>query len=561
MGIYAKRFWALMIFLGPHLLAPPLSTWAEEPSATKEGAPAEVAPAPAAPAPVKPDPSGAATGTIADVPAKEPGKPTLLEIAEAVGKNRIAINIVWTLITGFLVMFMQAGFALVETGFTRAKNAAHTMMMNFLIYCIGMIGYWIMGFALQMGGVGGSPLAGGTPGLDGEFTINLFGKPFGLFGTKGFFLSGVAYDTAIFTLFLFQMVFMDTAATIPTGAMAERWKFSAFFIYGFFISMLTYPIFANWVWGGGWLSKLGTNFGLGHGYIDFAGSSVVHMVGGVTALAGAMVLGPRIGKYGKDGKPNAIPGHSIPMAILGTFILAFGWFGFNPGSTLAGTDLRIGVIATNTMLASASGAIFATLYMWLVYGKPDPSMAANGMLAGLVAITAPCAFVNGVWAVVIGAVAGVLVCWSVFFLERVVKVDDPVGAISVHGTCGAWGVLSLGLFADGTYGDGFNGIPGTVRGLLYGDPGQFVAQVIGPLTNFVFIFTASWVFFKILDAIVGMRVAPEVELAGLDFHEMSIPGYPDADFGLVKEFAGGSPAGAPAPGMATARAHQPTRGS
>jgi len=322
-------------------------------------------------------------------------------------------------------------------------------------------------------------------------------------------------------------VFMDTAATIPTGAMAERWKFSSFFIYGFFISMITYPLFANWVWGGGWLSQLGKNFGLGHGYVDFAGSSVVHMVGGVTGLAGAMVLGPRLGKYNKDGTPNPIPGHNIPMAALGCFILAFGWFGFNPGSTLAGSDLRIAVVAVNTMLASASGAIFAMLYMWMRYGKPDPSMAINGMLAGLVAITAPCAFVSSFWAFVIGAFAGVLVCWSVFFLERTMKVDDPVGAISVHGTCGAWGVLSLGIFADGTYGDGFNGVAGTVRGILYGDASQLVAQIIGPLTNFGFIFGASWLFFKAMDVVMGMRVSPEVELEGLDVPEMGTHGYPE----------------------------------
>ncbi len=488
---------------------------------------AKPAEAPAAAPPPKPDPGGTATGTIADVPAKEAGKPTLVEVADAVGHNRVAINIMWTLITGFLVMFMQAGFALAETGFTRAKNVAHTMMMNFMIYAIGMTGYWIMGYALQMGGVGALGTMGGSGVLDHEFTITLFGKEFGLWGTKGFFLAGSTYDVAVFALFLFQMVFMDTAATIPTGAMAERWKFSAFFIYGFFISMITYPLFANWVWGGGWLSQLGKNFGLGHGYVDFAGSSVVHMVGGVTGLAGAMVLGPRIGKYNKDGTPNPIPGHNMPMAILGVFILAFGWFGFNPGSTLAGGDLRIAVIAVNTMLASASGAIFAALYMWMRYGKPDPSMAANGMLAGLVAITAPCAFVSSFWAFVIGAFAGVLVCWSVLFLERTMKVDDPVGAISVHGTCGAWGVLSLGLFADGTYGDGFNGVPGAVRGLLYGDPSQLVAQIIGPVTNLVFIFVASWVFFKLLDATIGMRVSPEVELEGLDVPEMGAHGYPE----------------------------------
>ncbi|HEY7654798.1 MAG TPA: ammonium transporter [Methylomirabilota bacterium] len=492
--------------------------------ATTPAAPA--APAPAPP-PSKPDPSGTATGGIADVPAKEAGKPTLVEVAEAAGHNKVSINLMWTLLTGFLVMFMQAGFALAETGFTRAKNVAHTMMMNFMVYAVGMTGYWIMGFALHMGGLGALGTMGGTGLLDSEFTISLFGKDFGLFGMKGFFLAGSTYDVAVFALFLFQMVFMDTAATIPTGAMAERWKFSSFIIYGFFISMITYPLFANWVWGGGWLSTLGKNFGLGHGHVDFAGSSVVHMVGGVTALAGAMVLGPRIGKYNKDGTANPIPGHNIPMALLGCFILAFGWFGFNPGSTLAGTDLRIAVIAVNTMLASASGAIFALLYMWAKFGKPDPSMSANGLLAGLVAITAPCAFVSSFWAFVIGAVAGVLVCWSVFFVERSMKVDDPVGAISVHGTCGAWGVISLGLFSDGTYGDGFNGVEGTVRGLFYGGASQFVAQIIGTVTCFVFIFVASWVFFKVLDLVMGMRVSAEMELEGLDVPEMGVHGYPE----------------------------------
>ena len=348
-----------------------------------------------------------------------------------------------------------------------------------------------------------------------------------MFGLNGFFLSWDTYDVGIFALFLFQMVFMDTAATIPTGAMAERWKFSSFVIFGFFMSMLVYPIFANWVWGGGWLSQLGSNFGLGHGHVDFAGSSVVHMVGGVAALAGAIVLGPRIGKFTKDGKPIAIPGHHIPMAIVGTFILAFGWFGFNAGSTLAGTDLRISVIAVNTMLASAAGAFSAMMYVWLRYGKPDPSMLANGMLAGLVAITAPCAFVNSVSAVIIGAIAGVVVVASVFFIERRLKIDDPVGAISVHGVCGAWGVLSLGLFADGAYGDGFNGVPGTVRGLFYGDGRQFVAEAIGTVTCIAFVFTSFYLFFKLVDVLIGNRVPANVELAGLDLDEMGAVGYPD----------------------------------
>jgi Amt family ammonium transporter len=490
--------------------------------------PTAAAPAAApAPPPPKPDPAGTATGGLGDVTAKTAGKPTLEELAEFAGHNRVAINMMWTLVAGFLVMFMQAGFALAETGFTRAKNVAHTMMLNFMVYAIGMTGYWIMGFALQMGGLGPIATMGGTGVLDSEFTISLFGKEFGLFGTKGFFLAGSTYDVAVFALFLFQMVFMDTAATIPTGAMAERWTFKSFVIYGFFISMITYPLYANWVWGGGWLSTLGKNFGLGHGYVDFAGSSVVHMVGGVTALAGAMVLGPRIGKYNKDGSANPIPGHNLPMAALGCFILAFGWFGFNPGSTLAAADLRVSVVAVNTLLASGAGAIAAMFYMWTAYGKPDPSMMINGMLAGLVAITAPCAFVSSFWAFVIGAAAGVLVCWSVFFIERTLRVDDPVGAISVHGTCGAWGVISLGVFADGTYGDGFNSVAGGVRGILYGDAGQLVAQLIGPLVNFGFIFGASWLFFKALDALVGMRVSPEVELEGLDVPEMGGHGYPE----------------------------------
>ncbi len=473
------------------------------------------------------DPIGANTGGIADVTAAEAGKPTLEEVAAQAGHNKISINIMWTLITGFLVMFMQAGFAFVETGFTRAKNAAETMTMNFIVYVIGMTGYWICGYALQMGGVGAVASLGGTPGLDSEFTISVFGKDFGLWGQSGFFLTGNAYDVGVFALFLFQMVFMDTAATIPTGAMAERWKFANFCFFGLFMSMLVYPLFANWVWGGGWLSQLGKNFGLGHGHVDFAGSSVVHAVGGVAAAAGAIVLGPRLGKYTKEGKSVAMPGHDIPMALLGTFILAFGWFGFNPGSTLAGTDLRIGVIAVNTMLASASGCLAAMLYMWGTTGKPDPSMSANGLLAGLVAITAPCAFVNSVSAFIIGAIAGVLVCVAVLFIDQKLHIDDPVGAISVHGVNGVWGVLSLGLFADGTYGDGWNGVSGPVTGLFYGDASQFLAECIGSLTCIVFVFSMFYAFFKICDLIWGIRVSEEVELEGLDIPEVGALAYPE----------------------------------
>ena len=255
-------------------------------------------------------------------------------------------------------------------------------------------------------------------------------------------------------------------------------------------------------------------------------------MGGVTALAGAIVLGPRIGKYKKDGTPNAIPGHHIPMGIAGALILAFGWFGFNPGSTLAGTDLRIGVIAVNTMLASAGGALSAMIYMWVRYGKPDPTMAVNGLLAGLVAITAPCAFVSAPSSVLIGLIAGVMVVLSVLFIDGVLKVDDPVGAISVHGVCGAWGVLALGLFADGSYGDKWNSVDGTVKGLFYGDASQFVAQVIDVIVNFVFVFCAAYAAFKIIDVIIGNRVSAEMELGGLDIPETGVLAYPD--FALLK---------------------------
>jgi Amt family ammonium transporter len=432
----------------------------------------------------------------------------------------------WTLLTGFLVMFMQAGFAMVESGMTRAKNASHTMAMNFMIYPLGMLGFYVCGFAFMFGGLGSMLTLGGYAGLNHEFTITLFGKTMGILGGKGFFLSGTSYDAAIFSLFLFQMVFMDTTATIPTGAAAERWKFSAFMVYGLFVGTILYPVYGNWVWGGGWLATLGSNFGLGHGHVDFAGSSVVHLTGGVIALVFAKLMGPRIGKYNKDGTPNPIPGHNIPMAIIGTFILAFGWFGFNPGSTLSGADLRIAVVATNTMLASMTGALAATLWIWKVRGnKPDPGMMCNGMLAGLVAITAPCAFVNSLSACLIGLISGILVIEACLFIEGTLKIDDPVGAIAVHGVNGAWGCLALGLFSDGTYGDGWNGVSGTVKGLFYGDTKQFVAQCIGVGANFIYIGIASIIVYKLIDITIGHRVDPITEVEGLDIPEMGIPGY------------------------------------
>ena len=453
---------------------------------------------------------------------------TIESVGAQSAANSTSINLVWMLLAGFLVMFMQAGFALVETGFTRSKNAGHTMTMNFMVYAIGMLAYWACGFALQAGGIGALGTLGGYDQLSSEFAITIGGKEWGLFGMQGFFLTGVAYNASIFGYFLFQMVFMDTAATIPTGSAAERWKFSSFCIFTVFIAAIIYPVYANWVWGNGWLAALGRNVGLGHGHVDFAGSSAVHMTGGVLALIAGRLIGPRRGKYNADGTANAIPGHNIPMAMLGTFILAFGWFGFNAGSTLAGTDSRIAVIATNTMLAGSAGAITAMLYVWKLYGKPDPSMLANGMLAGLVAITAPCAFVTAPVAVLIGGVGGVLVCVAVVYIERTLRIDDPVGASSVHFVNGVWGILALGLFADGTYGEGTNGVAGGVTGLFYGDAGQLAAQSIGIVANITWVGLTGYAAWKITDRLTaGHRVSTAVEEHGLDLPEMGALAYPD----------------------------------
>lgn len=476
--------------------------------------------------PRKPDPSGTNTGNASEITAAQ-GQLSITDVANQAGHNKVAINMMWVLLTGFLVMFMQAGFAMVEAGLTRAKNVAHTIAMNFMIYPLGMLGFYLCGFALMFGGVGALGTLGGYDGLSSEFSFSLGGHAFGLFGMKGFLLNHSAYDVGVLALFLFQMVFMDTTATIPTGSMAERWKFSSFFIYGIFVGTIIYPIYGNWVWGGGWLSTLGKEFGLGHGHVDFAGSSVVHMTGGVLAFVGAALLGPRLGKYNKDGSANAIPGHNIPMAVIGTFILAFGWFGFNPGSTLAGGDLRISAVAVNTMIASATGAMASILWMWLFKTKkPDPTMMLNGMLAGLVAITAPSAFVSVGGAAVIGLISGVLVVEAAIFIDTKLKIDDPVGAIAVHGVNGAWGCLALGLFADGTYGDGWNSVTGTVTGLFYGGGfSQLVAQLIGVATNIIYVGGIGWVVFKLIDKLVGNRTKPQDEMMGLDLPEMGVEGY------------------------------------
>ena len=490
----------------------------------------------------KGDPGGSITGTINDVPISDSKiGPTLPDVANQVGQNKIAINFVWTLITGFLVMFMQAGFAMVESGLCRVKNANHTYMMNFVVYGCGLLAYWLIGFAIQMGGAAGNGNLGGLATLTGEHTISAFGKTWGLFGGNGLFLAGNTYDVAVMVLFLFQMVFMDTALTIVTGACAERWKFVTFCVSSVLMGAFTYPLFGNWAWGGGWLSQLGTNLGMGKGYCDFAGSGVVHAVGGMTALAVALIIGPRIGKFNRDGSSNPILGHDISAVLIGCFILAFGWFGFNPGSTLgasANGNLRIGSIAVNTMLAGCTGTFGAMLYMWIKNGKPDASMSGNGLLAGLVAITAPSGFVNPTASAIIGLIAGVLVCLSVAFIENGIKVDDPVGAISVHGACGLWGVLSVGLFADGTsnYGGSWNGVTGSVTGLFYGDASQLAAQLVGISTLLGFVFTFSFVLNMVLEYFIGHRVSAETELAGLDLPEMGQLGYPEFVFRSEPDF-------------------------
>jgi ammonium transporter, Amt family len=537
------------------------------PAAAEPTPPAETPAAPTLPpymtatspdstAPLWPDAGGANAGywtTPAPGPVGDgdPNEMTPPKLYDRIVHNLFSINMVWTMICGFLVMFMQAGFAMVETGLCRAKNSGHTMSMNFMIYPLGCIAFWAYGFAIGWGNWWNGPVPDGWyaalgPGVSLlNSGIGIGGDPstpgvfkYGLLGTKGFGLMGLE-DVSIMALFFFMMVFMDTTATIPTGAMAERWAWKNFCLFGLWVA-LPYCIYANWVWGGGWLAQAGKNWGLGHGAVDFAGSGVVHSMGGVIALAGAWILGPRIGKY-VDGKPTAIPGHHLPMVIAGTFILAFGWFGFNPGSTLAGTDLRISVVVVNTMLAGVAGAL-ATMFFLQAQGmKPDPSMLCNGMLAGLVAITAPCAFVESWAAVLIGAIAGVVVVVSVWFWDRA-GIDDPVGAISVHGVNGLWGVISLGLFANGKYGMGWNGvirekwdsnlatdgvITDGVRGLFYGDPSQLTAQLLNAAVVAVFGFVMAYVWFKISNLITPIRVPKEVEVEGLDIPEMGARGYPD----------------------------------
>ena len=440
------------------------------------------------------------------------------------------ISLLWVVIGSALVVFMQAGFALVETGLCRAKHAAHVVSTNFAVFGLGCVAFFFVGFPLAFGGFSYSAL-----GLDAPVGEALIGSGNWVFAWGGgWALTGPNVTPALLGFFLYMTAFMDTTATIPTGSMAERWRWNSFVQWGLFCGAIYYPIIAAWTWGGGWLAKTWATMSLGAGYVDFAGSGVVHMVGGVAALAGAIVLGPRIGKYDKKGNAITIAGHDIPMAMLGTFILLFGWFGFNAASTLSATDVQFATVATNTAIAGAFGAVASMFWITRRTGKPDPSMMINGMLAGLVAITAPCAFVAPWAAAVIGIIASVLVIESSFFVERKLRIDDPVGAISVHGVCGMFGLLSVGVFANGSYGAGWNGSESTgVAGIIKGDWGQLGAQALGALTILVVNFGLSYGFFKLQNRLTkgGIRSSAADEIAGLDV-EMGVNAYPE--FELLK---------------------------
>lgn len=476
--------------------------------------------------------------------------------------NSRAINFIWTLLAAFLVMLMQAGFGLMESGMSRAKNVAHTMSMNFLVYSLAMIGFFVCGFAFMMGGINGAaagasaPLIGGpaalglngTSGYDGQILLHnmlylhLFGKAWGICGYQGFLLRSPSFVPGAFILFFYMMVLMSVTATIPTGALAERWSFKSFSIFSICVGAFIFAVYGCWMWGGGWLASLGVNLGLGHGAVDYAGSSVVHLQGGTLAFILALMIGPRIGKYEQDGSPRPIFGHSMPMVMVGTLLLAFSWFGFNIGSAFSGMTPRIAVIAVNTALASASATVTACLYMWKTYGKPDPSVMCNGMLGGLVAITASCAFVSPVAAFFIGIIAGLIVVWGVLFMERK-HIDDPVGAISVHGIAGLWGLLAVGLFANGTWGDGYNNVAGNVTGLFYGDhsPKQFEAQLIAAFACLAWNLVIGGAVFYLIGRFFGSnRVRAEVEVAGLDIPEMGAPGYPEFTTHISQEQVGSS---------------------
>ena len=416
-----------------------------------------------------------------------------------------------TLFAGFLIFFMQAGFGLMATGLCRAKNAAHTMAMHLLLSGVVVLGYFVVGFALF----------GDTPQIATD-------GPWHFHHSRGYFLAAVKADVTSLEWFLLTAGCAMVTAAIPTGALSERWTLKSFFVFGFVVGALIFPIAGCWLWTGGWLSQLGVKAHLAHGAVDYAGSSAVHLTGGTLALVTTWFIRPRLGKYDESGNPRPILGHHVPMVMLGTLVLAFGWFGFTTGHSFASGDGRAPLVAVNTLLSGVGGALASAVYMWLIYGRPDPSLTCNGLLAGLVAICAPCAFIAPGAALLIGIIGGVVAVWGVLLCERR-RLDDPVGATSVHGLAGLWGTLALGLFADGTFGTGYNGVPTPVRGLFYGGGGaQLLCQLIAAAACILWAAIIGGGFFAILQRLLrSNRVSPEVELAGLDIPEMGAPGYPE----------------------------------
>jgi Amt family ammonium transporter len=435
-----------------------------------------------------------------------PGGVFALE-GEAAGKpiktlsdHAASMDMMWTLIASFLIFFMQAGFTLVEVGFTRAKNAGNVVMKNMIDFALGSIGFFLIGYGLMFGS-----------------------SAAGLFGTGDFFLSHITsagkVDNWKFANLMFQVVFAATAATIVSGAMSERAKFIGYLFYSLLISTLIYPVVGHWIWGGGWLARLGM--------IDFSGSTVVHSVGGWVSLAGVLVLRPRLGRYNRDGSVNLIPGHNIPLVALGVFILWFGWFGFNTGNTLSATNPSIALIAVNTILAGAGGALSTMAVTWLLRGKPDVGMTLNGILSGLVSCTGGVAVVSPLSAAAIGGTAGLILYFSLTAFERR-RIDDPVGAISVHGVNGIWGTLAVGLFAQDQYVQ--NSLGYAINGLFFGGGIDLLGvQALAVVSVFLWAFPLSWFFFKVLDKAIGLRVSPEEEVRGLDFGQHSMTSYPVFD--------------------------------
>lgn len=422
--------------------------------------------------------------------------------------TKIVLDTLWVLVTAMLVFFMNLGFALVESGFARSKNTVNILSKNFIVFAISSLAFWVIGWGVMFGNGNGFIGLEGLFGLAGADNSPATGEAY-----SGVY-SAISWATVpLLAKFFFQLVFAGTAATIVSGAVAERIKYISFIVFSFVLVAVMYPITGHWIWGGGWLASLG--------FWDFAGSTVVHSVGGWAALAGVLILGPRIGKY-KDGKVVPIPGHNMTAAVTGALVLWLGWFGFNPGSTMAADPTAISRIAITTNSAAIMGILTSTATAWIVLGKPDLSMTINGCLAGLVAITAPCAFVSVESSLIIGAVAGVIVVYAVLFFDKI-KIDDPVGALSVHLINGVFGTLCVGLFAEDRFSPNTTG-----NGLLFGGGvGLLTSQIIGIVAVGVFTFVVSIIVWYIIKATLGMRVSEHEEVEGLDIGEHGMEAYPD----------------------------------